>query len=117
MQGNRDGLDVYDPTTGVIRNSTTDDIACWFIDTDYDGENFVVRHAYFTGADEPYDRLKPPSAPTSTETRLGDSLHHQEPPFRPAHEWEDRGQGHQPLRRRGLEGLRAVACFLARSQS
>ncbi len=52
------GLDVYDPTTGVIRNSTTDDIACWFIDTDYNGESFFVRHAYFTGADEPYDRLK-----------------------------------------------------------
>jgi hypothetical protein len=36
----------------------TDDIACWFIDTDYNGESFFVRHAYFTGADEPYDKLK-----------------------------------------------------------
>ncbi len=52
------GLDVYDPTTGAIRNSSTDDIACWFIDTDYNGESFFVRHAYFTGADEPYDKLK-----------------------------------------------------------
>jgi adenine-specific DNA-methyltransferase len=52
------GLDVYDPTTGQIRNSSTDDIACWFIDTDYNGESFFVRHAYFTGADEPYDKLK-----------------------------------------------------------
>jgi adenine-specific DNA-methyltransferase len=52
------GVDVYDPTTGVIRSSNTDDIACWFIDTDYNGESFFVRHAYFTGADEPYDRLK-----------------------------------------------------------
>src|SRR5947207_6948982 len=25
------GLDVYDPTTGQIRSSTTEDIACWFI--------------------------------------------------------------------------------------
>ena len=47
------GLDVYDPTTGAIRNSSTDDIACWFIDTDYNGESFFVRHAYFTGAEEP----------------------------------------------------------------
>lgn len=31
------GLDSYDPTTGAIRSSTTDDIACWFIDTDYNG--------------------------------------------------------------------------------
>ncbi len=52
------GVDVYDPTTGQIRSSTTDDIACWFIDTDYNEESFFVRHAYFTGADQPYDRLK-----------------------------------------------------------
>ena len=52
------GLDVYDPTTGEIRASTTDDIACWFIDTNYNGESFFVRHAYFTGAGEPYDKLK-----------------------------------------------------------
>jgi adenine-specific DNA-methyltransferase len=52
------GVDIYDPTTGEIRSSSTDDIACWFIDTDYNGESFFVRHAYFTGADEPYDKLK-----------------------------------------------------------
>ncbi|MBI5238298.1 MAG: site-specific DNA-methyltransferase [Deltaproteobacteria bacterium] len=52
------GLDVYDPTTGQIRNSSTDDIACWFLDTSYNGESFFVRHAYFTGAEEPYDKLK-----------------------------------------------------------
>jgi adenine-specific DNA-methyltransferase len=52
------GVDIYDPTTGEIRNSSTDDIACWFIDTDYNGESFFVRHAYFTGADEPYEKLK-----------------------------------------------------------
>ena len=52
------GLDVYDPTTGQVRSSTTADIAAWFIDTDYDGESFFVRHAYFTGADDPYQRLK-----------------------------------------------------------
>src|SRR6185312_6717352 len=48
------GVDVYDPTTGQIRSNSTDDIACWFIDTDYNGESFFVRHAYFTGGDEPY---------------------------------------------------------------
>ena len=58
MQVEIRGLDVYDPTTGQIRNSTTDDIACWFIDTDYNGESFFVRHAYFTGAEEPYGKLK-----------------------------------------------------------
>jgi adenine-specific DNA-methyltransferase len=52
------GVDVYDPTTGQIRSASTDDIACWFIDTNYNGESFFVRHAYFTGADDPYDKLK-----------------------------------------------------------
>ena len=52
------GVDVYDPTTGQIRSNSTDDIACWFIDTDYNEESFFVRHAYFTGAEEPYEKLK-----------------------------------------------------------
>ena len=52
------GVDVYDPTTGAVRSNSTDDVACWFIDTNYDGESFFVRHAYFTGADEPYEKLK-----------------------------------------------------------
>ena len=52
------GLDIYDPTTGEIRSSSTDDIACWFIDTNYNSESFFVRHAYFTGGDKPYEKLK-----------------------------------------------------------
>ncbi len=52
------GVDIYDPTTGEVRSSSTDDIACWFIDTAYNGESFFVRHAYFTGDKEPYDKLK-----------------------------------------------------------
>ena len=52
------GLDIYDPTTGQIRSHGTDDIACWFIDTNYNGESFFVRHAYFTGGDKPYEKLK-----------------------------------------------------------
>jgi adenine-specific DNA-methyltransferase len=52
------GVDVYDPTSGQIRSNSTDDIACWFIDTSYNEESFFVRHAYFTGADQPYDKMK-----------------------------------------------------------
>jgi adenine-specific DNA-methyltransferase len=52
------GVDVYDPTTGEVRSGSTDDIACWFIDTNYNEESFFVRHAYFTGAEEPYEKLK-----------------------------------------------------------
>jgi adenine-specific DNA-methyltransferase len=52
------GVDVYDPTTGEVRSGSTDDIACWFIDTNYNGESFFVRHAYFTGANDPYTQLR-----------------------------------------------------------
>ena len=52
------GLDVYDPTSGEIRSDTTDEIACWFIDSDYNEEGFFVHHAYFTGADQPYKKLQ-----------------------------------------------------------
>jgi len=52
------GVDVYDPTTQEIRSNSTGEVACWFIDTSYNGESFFVRHAYFTGNDEPYERLR-----------------------------------------------------------
>ena len=52
------GLDIYDPTTGEIRASSVDDIACWFIDTDYNEESFFVRHAYFSGMKSPYKQLQ-----------------------------------------------------------
>jgi adenine-specific DNA-methyltransferase len=52
------GLDLYDPTTGELRSNSTDEIACWFIDTNYNGESFFVRHAYFTGDSDPYQKLK-----------------------------------------------------------
>jgi adenine-specific DNA-methyltransferase len=52
------GVDVFDPSTGEVRSDTTDGIACWFIDTDYNEESFFVRHAYFLGANDPYTSLK-----------------------------------------------------------
>ncbi len=52
------GVDVYDPTTGQVRSDTTDQVALWMIDTDYDGDSFFVRHCYFTGGQDPYKRLK-----------------------------------------------------------
>ena len=52
------GVDVFDPKTGEVRASGKDDIAAWFIDTDYNEESFFVRHAYFLGANDPYKSLK-----------------------------------------------------------
>ncbi|RUW98239.1 site-specific DNA-methyltransferase, partial [Mesorhizobium sp. M8A.F.Ca.ET.059.01.1.1] len=74
------GMDIFDPTTGQVRSSrpvaeikaamaadpdlTADqfsdirnDVAAWFIDDDYDEDNFFVRQAYFVG-DSPYEGLK-----------------------------------------------------------
>ena len=51
-------MDIYDPTTGDMRSHSTDDIACWFIDTDYNGESFFVRHAYFTDGEDRYEKLR-----------------------------------------------------------
>jgi adenine-specific DNA-methyltransferase len=47
------GVDVFKPQTGEVISDSTDGIACWFIDTDYNQESFFVRHAYFLGANDP----------------------------------------------------------------
>jgi adenine-specific DNA-methyltransferase len=54
------GVDIYDPNTGTTRSSSTNEIACWFIDTAYNDVSFFVRHAYFCGdsKDSPYDKLR-----------------------------------------------------------
>ena len=52
------GVDVFKPQTGEVISDNADGIACWFIDTDYNGESFFVRHAYFLGANDPYSALK-----------------------------------------------------------
>ena len=50
------GVDMY--KGGQIESSDADDIAVWFVDTDYNYESFFVRHAYFPGANDPYKALK-----------------------------------------------------------
>lgn len=52
------GVDIFKPAKGIVESSEADEIACWFIDTDYSGESFFVRHAYFPGADIPYKQLR-----------------------------------------------------------
>ena len=53
------GVDIFDPTTGDVKSSGVEEIACWMIDTDYNGQSFCARHAYFckVGKD-PYEKLK-----------------------------------------------------------
>lgn len=52
------GVDVFKPQTGEVVSNGADGIACWFVDTDYNEESFFVRHAYFLGANDPYNALK-----------------------------------------------------------
>lgn len=53
------GVDVFKPSTGEVESSNADDIACWFVDTNYNEESFFVRQAYFGGtAQDPYKGLK-----------------------------------------------------------
>ena len=52
------GVDVYDPAAGEVRSDGVEGVACWFVDTDYNGEHFFVRHAYFLGAADPYKALR-----------------------------------------------------------
>jgi adenine-specific DNA-methyltransferase len=50
------GVDMF--KGGQIESSSADDLAVWFVDTDYNYESFFVRHAYFPGANDPYKALK-----------------------------------------------------------
>jgi hypothetical protein len=52
------GVDVFDPSTGEVRCDEPDNIACWFIDSDYNQESFFVRQAYFLGQNDPYRSFK-----------------------------------------------------------
>lgn len=52
------GLDIYNPVKGVVESEDADEMACWFIDTNYNDETFVVRQAYFIGSQQPYEKLK-----------------------------------------------------------
>ena len=99
------GVDVYDPTTGEIRSHSTDDIACWFIGTNYDGKRFFVRHADFTGADQPFDKLKRALKADIDEAAWSALYFNHQPAVPRATQGQDRREGHQPLRRRSIEGL------------
>ena len=68
------GVDVFDPSKGEVRSDGPDGIACWFVDTDYNGEAFFVRHAYFLGASDPYKSLRT-TLKAEIDADAWDSLH------------------------------------------
>ena len=68
------GVDVFDPSTGEVRSDEPDNIACWFIDSDYNEESFFVRQAYFLGQNDPYKSLKT-SLKAEIDLEAWESLH------------------------------------------
>lgn len=68
------GVDIFRPNTGEIVTNDPDEIACWFIDTDYNEESFFVRHSYFLGANDPYKSLKT-SLKSEIDKEAWESLH------------------------------------------
>jgi adenine-specific DNA-methyltransferase len=68
------GVDVFKPQTGEVVSNGPDEIACWFVDTDYNEESFFVRQAYFLGANDPYSALKT-TLKTEVDSDAWQSLH------------------------------------------
>lgn len=54
------GVDIFNPNSGEQKSSgkVEEDVACWFIDDDYNENSFFVRQAYFLGGKDPYEKLK-----------------------------------------------------------
>ncbi len=45
------GYDTFDPATGQAAEGGPNDVACWMLDTDHDGESFYACRIHFPGAD------------------------------------------------------------------
>jgi len=52
------GVDIYDPLTGEVHSSRGEDVAAWFLDTDYDGKTFHISQAFFPGDSKAWEKLQ-----------------------------------------------------------
>ena len=52
------GVDIYDPLTGEVHSTRGEDVAAWFLDTDYDGKTFHICQAFFPGDTDAWDKLQ-----------------------------------------------------------
>ena len=52
------GIDIYNPNTGELSQVRGEDVAAWFLDTDYDGMTFHICQAFFPGGQNPWDKLQ-----------------------------------------------------------
>ena len=99
------GVDVFHPSTGVVRSDGADGIACWFIDADYNDESFFVRQAYFLGANDPYKGATNDTEGGDRRGRMGDAAQRHIATVRTAGCRTGCGEGNQPLGRRGDESI------------
>jgi adenine-specific DNA-methyltransferase len=52
------GVDIYDPITGEVHSTSGEDVAAWFLDTDYDGMTFHICQAFFPGDPDAWEKLE-----------------------------------------------------------
>ncbi len=52
------GVDIYDPVSGEVHNTRGEDVAAWFLDTDYDGKTFKISQAFFPGDTDAWEKLQ-----------------------------------------------------------
>jgi len=53
-----EGVDIYDPLTGEVYSTSGNDVAAWFLDTDYDGATFHICQAFFPGDADAWKKLR-----------------------------------------------------------
>ena len=100
------GVDVFVPNAGEIRSDGPEGIACWFIDTNYNGESFFVRHAYFPGAtSDPYKALKTTLKAEINAEAWATLKSDTSRPFDKPDSGPHSREGNQPSRRRSDEGI------------
>lgn len=52
------GVDIYDPITGEVHSTSGNQVAAWFLDTDYDGKTFHICQAFFPGDEDAWEKLQ-----------------------------------------------------------
>jgi adenine-specific DNA-methyltransferase len=52
------GVDIYDPLTGEVQSTSGENVAAWFLDTDYDGRTFHICQAFFPGDPNAWEKLQ-----------------------------------------------------------
>jgi adenine-specific DNA-methyltransferase len=52
------GVDIYDPLTGEVQSTRGENVAAWFLDTDYDGKTFHICQAFFPGNPDAWEKLQ-----------------------------------------------------------